>query len=177
MAYYQVIVHPSAPIRCINDPAKGGLQLVARRDLSFQELNAGLYGFVTEEIGEADFETLMKEHYPSLFDGNRILFGPLSLINHSCTSDFRFTNPSSKTDSMRKTDSMPAYLNEFKVVRLKNMSSSSSSFISAKKRTKTEPIVFYKDHPITVKYGMTQKDFDCLCDACEEKKERESAPS
>lgn len=73
-----------------------------------------------------------------------ILFGPLSLVNHSCAASFRFSNLTSRGH--------PEGFQGFGVIRLKEKD----------KRKRIE-----ESEEILVNYGMRKKSFVCCCPECE----------
>lgn len=69
-----------------------GLGLHARK--AVDQLPKELFGLVAQ-VDEDDFDALVEAKYPSLYETGQmtgILFGPLSLVNHSCAASIRFSN-------------------------------------------------------------------------------------
>jgi hypothetical protein len=148
LVYCHVLFGPAAVIRVSQDPTTKGLRLQARKNLRLEDLKAGLYGLLSMELSQKDFSALRTNNYPSLFHGNKILFGPLSLINHSCDAPFSFGNPS-------HTAGVPEELGEFPTIRLKQNSAAGKA-----------AVVIKKDQELKVKYGMSAKNFKCACPKC-----------
>jgi hypothetical protein len=95
-ALYQYYVETlSQSLVVVKETADGrGLGLFARRDITHAELAQWIRGYVAK-LWPADYEIVLAREYPSLFAGESILFGALSIVNHSCNSrDPIFGNPS-----------------------------------------------------------------------------------
>ena len=106
-----------------------------------------LFGIVCG-ISENDFAELRERKYPSLFSsqntGSGILFGPASLVNHSCGAPASWSAPLKR--------GVPELFEGFAALRLKMPPSTP----------------FKMGEGIYVKYGMCKKDFNCNCEKCRE---------
>lgn len=131
-----------------------GLGLFAKHDFTWsaKEHQKRLFGIVCN-VGADDFAVLQKNKYPSLFSsrgvGDGILFGPASLLNHSCQSRMRWTEPSKR--------GVPDLFEGFHALRLQH------------RQQKKAHITFKRNEEITTCYGMSRKDFDCGCEKCKVK--------
>lgn len=142
--YYLCILDPASPLRL--ESGARGLGLYARRRLDTQKLPKELFGAVAS-LDEPDFDMLVDAKYPSLYQTgkvNGLLFGVMSLVNHSCGATIRFTNLIPR--------GRPEGFDGFGIIRLKS---------NGKKRTWIEP-----SQEILVNYGMRTKGFVCECESC-----------
>lgn len=138
--YYLAILDPASSIR-VGCGARG-LGLYAKKRLEPGRLPKEMFGAIAS-VGEEDFDALVDAKYPSLYQTG-ILFGPLSLVNHSCGAYFRFSNLIPR--------GRPKGFDGFGIIRLK-LTSHMVKFVSA-------------GSEIVVNYGMCKKNFDCNCDKC-----------
>lgn len=53
-----------------------------------------LVGLLANIDDSDEWRCLVESGYPSLWEGQRVLFGPLSLLNHSCEAALQWKNPS-----------------------------------------------------------------------------------
>ena len=139
--YYCCILDPQSPIRIA--PSGGGLGLFARRRL-VDPLPKELFGAIAG-VEDNDFDVLVEGGYPSLYQTggvSGILFGPMSLVNHSCRANFRFSNLISR--------GRPDGFDGFGIIRLKSKKKSG----------------FAENEQILVNYGMRKRNFQCECDSC-----------
>jgi len=146
--YYLSLLHPvKAPLKVANDPHHG-LGLYARKPLD--QVPKDLFGLVAN-VDEEDFAALVDAKYPSLYETGHvmgILFGPLSLVNHSCAASFRFSNLTPRGH--------PEGFEGFGVIRLKGKGN-----LKQRKRP-----LFDESDEILVDYGMRKKGFVCSCQEC-----------
>lgn len=152
--YWSICLDPTLPFVIVDDEY-GGLEIRAKRTVPLQSL--GIKGFLFV-LSEKEFQLAVDSHFSSLFDGSRsingctgkgILFGPMSLLNHSCNSLIRFP--------MHKTVSFPL------CKRNKCL-----TFESLKAEEDVE-ILLKKNEPVLVKYYNIDDDvnhfFECKCSA------------
>ena len=154
--YYLALLSPDSPIRIgVSAQPSSGLGLFARRELDTAHLPKEVFGAVAS-LDDEDFDLLVDAGYPSLFGTggsvNGILFGPLSLCNHSCSAPFRFSNLIHR--------GKPEMFEEFGIIRLTH---SHHRAVPRKRRkiTTLEP-----SDEIVVDYGMSKKQFQCACGGC-----------
>lgn len=89
--YYAAILHPESPVCVRNTPHGLGIFLnqsiciKSDRFIFPEQLTGNLI-----QIGEDEFQELKEADYPSLYDGDRVFVGPLSLINHQCMLEVGF---------------------------------------------------------------------------------------
>lgn len=88
--YYTAILSPDSPIQVKN--TIHGLGIFSHIKSSFsdkliypEELSGSLV-----ELSKEDFEELKSKDFPCLYEGNRIMIGPLSLCNHECKKNVGF---------------------------------------------------------------------------------------
>lgn len=128
-----------------------GLGLFMRREAKLKDLDDWLFGLLGE-VDQKDLNTLIENGYPSLYEGSKIggtiLFGPMSLLNHSCETAICFSSPK------------PRDLYEFETISLKDPTDPSK-----KRKLK-------KGKEILVNYRMANKDFDCECGSCRKRKKK-----
>ena len=134
-----------------------------------------LYGLVAQ-VSEEDFDALVEAKYPSLYETGGsvmgILFGPLSLVNHSCAAKFRFSNLT--------TRGHPEGFEGFGVIRLKDKrggkvgtgttrgTKRGGARGRSQKRDREEHVEEEEGggEEILVNYGMRKKGFICSCPEC-----------
>jgi len=126
--------------------ANQGLGIFAKRAFRWTTGDSkALFGIVCG-ISEDDFTELRERKYPSLFSsrntGSGILFGPASLVNHSCSAQASWSAPCKR--------GVPELFEGFNALRLKMPPNTP----------------FKMGEEIHVKYGMRKKDFDCNCEKC-----------
>jgi hypothetical protein len=149
--YCLALLSPDSPIQIKVSAGGRGLGLFARTKLSVRSLPKVLFGAVASLDAE-DFDTLVEAGYPSLYGTstvNGLLFGPLSLCNHSCSSPFRFSNLIHR--------GKPEMFEEFGIIRLKPRNVT---------RRQQKDLTIQSSTEILVNYGMRKKDFVCQCRAC-----------
>jgi hypothetical protein len=149
--YYLALLSPDSPIRIGASAGGRGLGLFARTKLSVRSLPKVLFGAVASLDAE-DFDTLVEAGYPSLYGTSTVdglLFGPLSLCNHSCSSPLRFSNLIHR--------GKPEMFEHFGSIRLKARSAT---------RRHQKELTIQPSTEILVNYGMSKKDFVCQCRAC-----------
>lgn len=142
--YYLALLHPGSSIRIAR--SERGLGLFSQQGFDASLLPKELFGVVAS-LSEHDFDSLVESEYPSLYQTggvSGILFGPMSLVNHSCGAHFRFSNLIPR--------GRPEGFDGFGIIRLKLKNHNFKS-VSA-------------GGEILVNYGMRKKNFDCHCDEC-----------
>jgi hypothetical protein len=126
----------------IKDTKDRGLGVFVRRSgVTLEEIRQVLTGPIAW-VEPEEFAKLKKGKYPSLFCGECILFGPLSLVNHECGSDLRFTRPKKRLD-----------YGLFPEISIKSLESLTRTF-----RKGEEVLVDY--------FGGEEPDFVCNCRRC-----------
>lgn len=92
--FWDVTLSPSLPFRVEDDEEHGGLKLVGNCDTVVEDID--IMGFFFP-VSDAEYTLLVQARYFSLFKTSReklgVLFGPLSLVNHSCSSRWFFPDP------------------------------------------------------------------------------------
>ena len=143
--YHKVVMDPEVPWEVCNTDF--GLGLYAKRDFEWTATHSKMLFGAVCDISVEDFLKLQEDHYPSLFSSQvtGILFGPASLLNHSCSAQLSWSRPTKRGPPSQSFEG-------FLCLRVKGRS---------KKKVK-----FAKGDPITVKYGMRKKDFTCECESC-----------
>lgn len=142
--YYKALLDPLSSIQ-VGRSARG-LGLYARKQFEASRLPKEVFGAIAS-VEDDDFDALVGAKYPSLYQTGRtsgILFGPLSLVNHSCGAKYRFSNmiPRGRPDGFAG----------FGIIRLKGKNRNTN--------------VLTKDDELLVNYGMKKRNFECECDEC-----------
>lgn len=141
--YYQWLCAPSTPLQVRSVEGKGlGLFLKACAGRTITALPKELVGVLAKVEDEEEWQELVQASYPSLWQNQRILFGPLSLVNHACDAELQWKNP---------WHGPPHELLEgFQSVRLKVKEGRQ-----------------WNQGELLVNYGMGKvKGFECSCRAC-----------
>lgn len=143
---------------------KCGFGVFARRKITFEEAKNSLLGWLAPIFAD-DFERLNEARHPSLYGSPSgdcfILYGALSLVNHSCVANVAFGNPTKVPSAILNNESTtPSF------VRLDN------DPITGVKLLQIKSTVIERDHPgyeedeeITVNYG-NRAVLSCQCVKC-----------
>ena len=151
-SYSKALLSPKSLLKVEGQVGQGrGLGLFMRRDAKLRDLEDSLFGLLGR-VDQKDLDTLIENEYPSLYEGNAIggaiLFGPMSLLNHSCDTKICFSNPKANPDTGFETISLL-----------------DPGDLSKKRKLK-------KGQEILVNYRMAKKDFNCVCGACRKRKRK-----
>lgn len=96
--FWNVTLDDNLPFVVDDDESYGGLKLKSKGDVTIEHLN--IQGFLFP-VTDEEYARLVEVKYYSIFEGDGvksgILYGPLSLINHSCSADWFFPNPTKTT--------------------------------------------------------------------------------
>ena len=163
------------PMFYIKQTAHCGWGLFARVNLTFAEVQAALYGFLTP-IDEVTFATLRDGGHPSLFASSTqhyILHELLSLVNHQCKSkascnnhmmhilrtdwhspQVYFSRVEKPSDAVKKAPTTPAFVvldDSVRVLRIKSTNPNHRGFLADE-----EICVNYRQKPVA----------QCRCRSC-----------
>jgi hypothetical protein len=134
-SYYEKLCLSIVEVKNTRDRGLG--VFVRKSGVTLEEIRKVLTGPIAW-VEPEEFAKLKKGKYPSLFCGESILFGPLSLVNHECGSKLRFTRPRKRLD-------------DFPEITIKAL----------------EPKKFRKGEEVLVDYfGGDEPDFVCNCRNC-----------
>lgn len=98
--YYELLCRDHSPFRVCDIRRNEGLGVfVNGKSTSFIQASMMLKGYLTE-ISRDEFNELILQKYPSLMAPNFILFGPLSLANHSCSQRLSLDVPIHEKDGL-----------------------------------------------------------------------------
>jgi hypothetical protein len=94
--YWDITLGPDLSVGVDDDVIRGGLRLISKENKVHIVEDLNVMGFLFS-VTDEEFALLEEAKYPSLFNGGSnkrgILYGPLSLMNHSCLGDWVFSNP------------------------------------------------------------------------------------
>ena len=92
--FWTVTLSKDLPFQVVDDTSNGGLKLITKGEVTVEYL--AVMGFLCP-ISDDEFTWLVTAKYYSTFKGSGtkrgILYGPLSLMNHSCCANWFFPNP------------------------------------------------------------------------------------
>jgi hypothetical protein len=141
--YYVETLSPQSLIVVKETDDGRGLGLFLKRDVSHVELANWIRGYVVK-LWPADYELIVDREYPSLFAGESILFGTLSLVNHSCDARSPiFGNPTKHVHDA--FEGLQGIRLQFKCAR---------NYICGEE--------------IVVNYRCDNNGFNCLCQTCQQ---------
>lgn len=143
-ALYQYYVESLSPAALIDvrETADGrGLGLFLKRDVNHIDLAKWIRGYVAK-LWPSDYELVSQREYPSLFFGDCILFGTLSLVNHSCDAKAPiFGNPTKHVHDA--FEGLQGVRLQFKKARS-----------------------YLQGDELLVNYRCGRSSFECMCDVC-----------
>lgn len=149
--YHDVLLSRKYPWTVRRCSGGQGIGLFATRSFNWTDRLAKVLFGALCYVSTDEFSVLQDRDYPSLFTGNAILYGPLSLINHRCDAALAFGAP----DSELGATVGDGLFEDIECIQLRSA--------RAKKRRR---ISFSEGNELTAQYGMDALDFTCQAPCC-----------
>ena len=151
--YHDVLLSGKYPWVVRRCAGRQGIGLFATRSFNWTARLAQMLFGALCYVSNDEFGVLQHREYPSLFAGNAILYGPLSLINHRCDAALAFGEP----DGELGATIGDGLFEDIECIQLRSARS---------KRKKRRRISFTEGKELTAQYGMDALDFTCEAPCC-----------